>query len=182
MHCNTRRPLDTARRGVPSPSRADAYRAGADPRPRTLCGAVIGRFLRCGRGSVALESALAFAILTVAFAALTPIFGTVFAEDGMSRGARAMARAIALDPGADPWAALVREGGLSAGATCAAWTATDTTGTCGGWTLTVHRGVSPATLGAARAGGTTAAGEMVLVLLERAQRTGFGVARREPSG
>ena len=182
MRCNTRHPLDAPRRGVPSSSRADARRAGAGPRPRTLCGAVIGRFLRCGRGSVALESALALAILTSAFATLTPIFGTVFAEDRMSRGARAVARAVALDPGADPWEALAREGEF-AGAACPAWDpGDDTTHTCGGWTLKVHGGVSPATLGAALAGGTTAAGEMVLVHLERAQGTGFGVARREPSG
>jgi len=77
------------------------------------------------------------------------------------------ATAVAIDPAADPWAMLRQEGGLAAGATCPAWTATATTADCGGWTLTVHRGVSPATLAAALAGGTTAAGEMVLVHLAR---------------
>lgn len=165
--------------------RESTVRSRATGRPAPSAAA--RRFLRCERGGVALESALALFVLTGAFAILMPIFTTVFTEDRASRGARAVARAIAIDPGADPWAVLVREGELDAGATCPAWDSDDdTTHTCDGRTLKVHHGVSPATLDEALTGGATAAGEMVLVRLERAPAQGggntvFGVARREPS-
>ena len=148
------------------------------------------RFLSCGRGSVALESAIALSVLVGAFASLMHIVADVFAEDRAGRGARAAARAIALDPSADPWAALKREGGLGANAVCPAWTATDTTATCGGWTLTVHREVSPGTLGAVLGGGDADPGEMVLVRLEKTppnagdppKTVALGLARSEPRG
>ena len=105
------------------------------------------------------------------------IVGDIFAEDRAGRCARAAAHALALDPGADPWAAIVREGGLGTSATCPEWTATDTTADCGGWTLTVHRGVSPATLASALGGGAAADGEMVLVRLEKSQPQ-----RTQPAG
>ena len=131
-----------------------------------------GRFLRCARASVALESALALAVLVGGFAGLMHIVGEVYAEDRAGRGARAVARALALDPGADPWAALAREGGLDASVNCPEWASTDTTDVCDGWTLTVHRGVSPARLASALGGAATAGGEMVLVRLERTQPQG----------
>lgn len=155
------------------------------------------RFLRSERGNVALESALALAVLVGGFAGLIHIFADAYTEDRAGRAARAVARALALDPGADPWAALKREDGLAITVTCPAWTAAATTADCGGWTLTVHRGVSPATLATAFGGGTAAAGEMVLVHLARKKpETGqdagtpatsggermaaIGVARSEP--
>ena len=172
------------------------------PRPESgrASGAATERFLRCERASVALESALALAVLVGGFAGLVHIVGDIFAEDRAGRGARAAAHALALDPGADPWAALVREGGLDTSAACPEWAATDTTADCGGWTLTVHRGVSPAELASALGGTATAGGEMVLVHVERTQPqatrnaetpstpggltrvAAIGVARSEPGG
>ena len=131
-------------------------------------------------------------MLVGGFASLMNIVGDVFTEDHAGRSARAVARAIALDPSADPWAALKREGGLKASATCPEWKATDTTAACGCWTLTVHRGVNPQTLGAVVGGGDAAAGEMVLVRIEKTpQKTpscqagatkmaAIGLARSEP--
>lgn len=140
------------------------------------------RFLRCERAGVALESALALSVLVGAFSGLMHIVGDVFAEDRMGRGARAVARALALDPGADPWAALKREGALDAGAQCTQWSATDDT--CGGWTLTIDHGVAPAALPDDLAAGVTApaGGELVLVRLERGDSLALGLARCEPSG
>ncbi len=156
------------------------------------------RFLKSERGNVALESALALAVLVGGFAGLVQIFGDAWAEDRAGRGARAVAHALALDPAADPWAALRREGSVALAATCPAWTGT--AAACGGWTLTVHRGVSPATLDHALAGATPAAGEMVLVHLAQTpapaaadadpdagtdaddRLAAVGLARREPRG
>ena len=140
------------------------------------------RSLRFERGSVAVESALALAVLVSAFASLMHIVGDIYAEDHAARGARTVARALATNPSADPWAALRREGLLDAGA-CPEWPDTDT-GACAGWTLTVHRGISPATLGAAFAGGATADGDMVLVRLKQGsagstEPVSIGVARSE---
>lgn len=158
---------------------------GGNPRRNTPSGTVTGRFLRCERAGVALESALALAVLVGGFASLMHIVGDVYAEDRAGRGARAVARALALDPGTDPWAALAREGELDASVTCPEWTSTGTTDECGGWTLTVHHGVHPARLASALGGTATAGGEMVLVSLERALPQGtpsaaIGLARGEP--
>ena len=154
---------------------------GAAPRPRIPSGAMIRRFLRFERGGVALESAIALSVLVIAFASLMNIVGDVYAEDRTSRGARAVAHALALDPAADPWAALGHE--IDIGNTCPDWTAADTTADCGGLKLTIHLGVSPATLDAALGAGATTAGEMVLVRLERTASAGtvaLGLARSEP--
>ena len=137
------------------------------------------RFLRAERASVALESALALSVLVGAFAGLMHIVGDVYADDRMGRGARAVARALALDPSADPWAALEREGELDASAACAPWTAT--TNTCDGRTLKIDRGVAPEALPddlstAVSPGG----GELVLVRLERGTSLALGLARSEP--
>ena len=159
---------------------------------------MIRHFLRSERGNVALETAFALVVLVSAFGALMHILGDAFAEDRAARAARAAAYALAIDPAADPWAALRREGGVEVGTTCPSWAATDTTASCGGWTLTVHRDVSPATLATVLGGGDATAGEMVLVVIGKelpqpARSAGvlsipgggtaigaFGVARREP--
>ena len=139
------------------------------------------RFLRAERASVALESAIALSVLVGAFSGLMHIVGDVFADDRAGRGARAVARTIALNPSTDPWAALKREGGLSANATCAEWKPADNT--CGGWTLKIDRGVAPAALPKNLSAGVSShEGELVLVRLERGGAVAFGLARSEPRG
>ena len=141
------------------------------------------RFLRGERASVALESAIALSVLVGAFSGLMTIVGDVYSDDRAGRGARAVARTIALNPSTDPWAALKREGGLSASATCPAWSATDTTAACGGWTLKIDRGVAPAGLPKDLAASVSSHdGELVLVRLERGGAVAFGLARSEPRG
>ena len=167
----------------PGPPHAPPPSPGPERR-RTTARAVTRRFLRCERGSVALESAIALSVLVGGFASLMNIVGDVFADDRTGRGARAVARAMALNPSADPWAALKREGGLSANAACPAWSATDTTAACGGWTLKIDRGVAPAGLPKNLSAGVSSRddGELVLVRLERGGAVMFGLARSEPRG
>ena len=139
------------------------------------------RFLRGEGGGVALESALTLAVLVTAFAGLMYIVGTLYADDRMGRGARAVARALALNPSADPWAALEAE--LDMSVQCPAWTATTTSADCGGWTLRVNNGVSTAALPNTLSAEIAAdGGELVIVRLERAgaDTTALGLARREP--
>ena len=138
------------------------------------------RFLLGERASVALESAIALSVLVVAFAGLMHIVGDVYADDHSGRGARAVARAIALNPSADPWAALKREGGLGANATCPEWK--PDANTCSGWTLQIDRGVAPAALPDDLSAGVSSSsgGELVLVRLERGGSRTFGLARSEP--
>ena len=140
------------------------------------------RFLRCERASVALESAIALSVLVVAFSGLMNIVGDVYSDDRTGRGARAVARAIALNPSADPWAALKREGELDASAACTEWSAADNT--CDGWTLRIDHGVAPADLpdDLAASVPTSDGGELVLVRLERDGSLSLGIARREPEG
>ena len=139
------------------------------------------RFLRAERGSVALESAIALSVLISAFAGLMNIVGDVYADDRTERGARAVARALALNPSADPWAALKREGELGANVTCAAWTAT--ANTCDGRTLKIDHGVAPAALPDNLAAGVSSHdGELVLVRLKHGGSLTFGIARSEPQG
>ena len=163
------------------PSRTRLPRTAAAPKRLR---AVMRRFLRCERASVALESAIALSVLVGAFSGLMHIVGDVYSDDRTGRGARAVARAIALNPSADPWAALKREGGLSANATCPAWSATDTTAACGGWTLKIDRRVEPAALPDDLAANVSSSreGELVLVRLERGGAVAFGLARSEPQG
>ena len=145
--------------------------------------AVMRRFLRCERGGVAIETAVSLLILVGWFSGLMHIVGDVFADDRAGRGARAVARALALDPLADPWAALKREGELAANAQCPPWPADADTDTCGDWTLTIDHGVAPAALpDPLDAGVSAAAGELVLVRLERGDSIAVGLARREPQG
>ena len=151
--------------------------------PRT----VARRFLLAERASVALGSAIALSVLIVAFAGLMDIVGDVYTDDRSGRGARAVARAIALNPSADPWAALKREGGLGASTTCPAWK--PDANTCGGWTLKIDRGVTPAALPDKLTAAVSSSScepasscELVLVRLERGGSRTFGLARSEPQG
>ena len=123
-------------------------------------GAAIRRFRRREHGGVAIESAIAIVILVVGFAGLMEIVQASYADDRMARAARAAARSLALDPGADPKAtacsAIQRELDLPEDFKCEP-----------AWTLNVEPGVSPnslpATLGDNAAQGT---GDMVLVRIE----------------
>lgn len=142
-------------------------------RPR---GGALRRFLSCERGNVAIESALAIAILVGAFAVLMNTVGTVFDEDRTGRGVRAVARALALDPNASPWAVLEREVGGLDSAQCPAWTSATERGSCGGWTLAVSNGISPGALGDALGGGTAAEGEMIFVRVLEPGSAGLSVS------
>lgn len=111
------------------------------------------RWLRGEHGGVAVETALALFVLVIAVAGVMEIVNSAYASDRMERGARAAARAIALDPGADYCAAIRRELRLDEEFDCDA-----------SWTVTVDRGVSaqalPATL---KADVTAGGGDLVLV-------------------
>ena len=136
-------------------------------------------FVRCERASVALESAIALGVLVISFAGLMDIVGDVYTNDLTGRSARAVARTIALNPSADPWAALKREGGLGEDATCTEWR--PDANTCGGWTLKIDRGVAPDALPEdLTASVSPSNGELVLVRLDRGDVVAFGLARSEP--
>ena len=87
------------------------------------------------RGGTVIESAISISILVISFAVLAEIVHDVYKEDKLARAARAAARAIALNPAADPCAAIRSELDLADDFNCA-----------GSWTVDVDRGVSPATL------------------------------------
>ena len=137
-----------------------------------------GRFLRCERASAAIEGAIAIFVLVSAFAGLMEIVNTVYTEDQMGRGARTVARALALNPSADPWEALGREIDLNA-ASCSVRSDGEPTDSapgnkcdadctvCDEWKLAFDRGVSPGTLAVALGvdKGDVAPGEMILVRL-----------------
>jgi len=136
-------------------------------------------FARGERASVAVESALALGVLVGAFSALMHVVGDAFAEDRAGRGARAVARALALDPSKNPWEVLKKELGPDAGAACPAWSAA--ADTCGGWRLRIDHRVAPAALPEDLAAGvSSSAGELVLVRLVRGATVSLGLARREP--
>ena len=159
------------------------------------------------RGAAAIETALSVSILVVALAGLMQVVSTVFVDDQAERAARAAARALALDPGANPWGPVWHELYSDSDHPCTTDWAASELGACGSWTLAVKHGVSPAALTAALdpdLPAPTAGGELVLVGLSRqpasvagvqsananpgASRTvaelvgmeAIGVARREP--
>ena len=155
--------------GVFSPDRhagGSRFRPGAGrPAPRTPgthrgstgLGAALRRFWRGEHGGAAIETAIAMVILVVGFAGLMEIVNASYADDRMARAARATARSLALDPGADPDAnacvAIRRELRLADDFDCNAE-----------WRLAVYPGVSPKTLPAVLDGSaTTGTGDMVLV-------------------
>ena len=133
---------------------------------------------------MAVETAFALLFLVVAFAGLMQVAGNALAGDRAGNYARALARALALDSSADPWAVLRREMGLDENHSCTALSG-NTSGTCDGWTLTVDHGVSTAALATLFGGGAAENGEMVLVRLETRRPpldriVGIGLARCEP--
>ena len=181
-------------RGAPSPDRhagGSRFRSGTGrfgagrPAPRTTgthrgptgLGAALRRFWRGEHGGAAIETAIAMVILVVGFAGLMEIVNASYADDRMARAARAAARSLALDPGADlesssvnACVAIRRELDLAEDFDC------DTP-----WELTVKLGVGPdslsATLGDSAAAGT---GDMVLVRIGwNREALSFGGGGRE---
>ena len=158
---------------------------GKSPRPaRAHARAALRRFARCEAGGSAVDSALAIAILVTAFAGLMAIVETVYTEDRMGRGARAVARSIALNPydSDGPWNALETEGLIANATECPAVSTGTVTcgggnielenGTCDDWTLIIQRKLLPEelpgaleTCPAAGAG----AGDLVLVRVEKSR-------------
>lgn len=61
----------------------------------------LAAFWRGRRGSVAVETAIATALLVIAFAGVMQIVHSAWVSDRMDRAARSAARAIAFTPGAD---------------------------------------------------------------------------------
>ena len=154
---------------------------------------LIATFLRVERGGVAVESALAIAVLVVVFGGLMAIVHAAYTDDRMGRAARAAVRAVALETDTSAsQAALVgiaceairQELDLGADFDCA------TT-----WTVTITTGLTPTALATGvNSGGET--GDMVLVELSWSQLPwaraaeflggsgagmATGVARREPA-
>ena len=160
-----------------------AVSPGKSPRPpRAPARAALRRFARCEAGGSAVDSALAIAILVTAFAGLMAIVETVYTEDRMGRGARAVARSIALNPSDSPWNALKTEGLIASAKKCPAVSTGTVTcggsnielenGTCDDWTLIIQRKLLPEelpgaleTCPAAGAG----AGDLVLVRVEKSR-------------
>lgn len=104
---------------------------------------------------MSVEGAIAISILVAAFASLMAIVQESYVTDRLARAARAAARAVALDPGADACAAIRRELHLAESFDC-----TDR------WQITIDRDVDPAGLSALIAGtegNTIVSGELVLV-------------------
>ena len=182
--------------------------SGFEPQARALptlypgCGQVpcrlpvrplIATFLRVERGGVAVESAMAIAVLVVLFGGLMAIVHAAYTDDRMGRAARAAARAVALetDTSASQAAlagiaceAIRQELDLEADFDCAAT-----------WTVTITTGLTPTAL-ATGVNSDGESGDMVLVevgwsQLPWAHAAEFlggsgagmatGVARREPA-
>ena len=165
-----------------------AVSPGKSPRPpRARARAALRRFARCEAGGSAVDSALAIAILVTAFAGLMAIVETVYTEDRMGRGARAVARSIALNPydSDGPWNAMENEGLIASAKDCKEDNPVSTgtvtcgggnieleNGTCDDWTLIIQRKLLPEelpgaleTCPAAGAG----AGDLVLVRVEKSR-------------
>ena len=126
------------------------------------------------RGAVTLETALALVVVVSTFASMAAIIGNVYESDRIGRAARAAARAVSFDPGADACAAAHREIGQTRP------TATEDR-PCGGWDVVVSIGVAPGSLASVLEGGVAVSGsdEMVLVQISSASGEGFGVSRSE---
>ena len=154
---------------------------------------LIATFLRVERGGVAVESAMAIAVLVVLFGGLMAIVHAAYTDDRMGRAARAAARAVALETDTSAsqaalagiaCAAIRQELDLEADFDCAA-----------AWTVTITTGLTPTALATGvNSGGET--GDMVLVELGWSQLPwtraadflggsgagmATGVARREPA-
>ena len=150
---------------------------------RTMIGR-FARFARCERGVAAIEGALVLpAFIGIMFVGTMTIVTDVYTEDQAGRGARAVARAIALN-GDDPWVALRKEFGLDETHSCNELT-DNTPRDCDGWTLSIARNVSPDSLVDALGGTAASGGDMVLVRLWKGQGgtttpDAIGLARGEP--
>ena len=139
---------------------AGAMAKGAGHGRPALCSGMDGRrggssFFREGRGSVAVEGAVAISILVAAFAGLMAIVQESYSSDLLGRAARAAAQAVALDASADPCAAIRREFRLPESFDC------DTR-----WLISVHQGLHPSELSSVLADASAEAGEggeMVMV-------------------
>ena len=150
-------------------------------------------FLRVERGGVAVESAVAIAVLVVLFGGLVAIVHAAYTDDRMGRAARAAARAVALETNTSlsqaelasiACGAIRQELDLGTNFNCAAT-----------WTVTITTGLTPTALATGvNSDGET--GDMVLVELGWSQLpwaraaellegsgagTATGVARREPA-
>ena len=131
----------------------------------------VRRFRRGQRGTAAIESALGITVLVISLAGLMEIVNTVYANDEMSRAARAAARALALDPQADACAAIRRELRLAEDFDCETE-----------WALTVDHGVGPLALPVTLdANAQPDTGDLVLVRIEAeaVARVAMGLARCE---
>ena len=80
------------------PARAERAARAADPAGERLS---LRAFWRGRRGSVAVETAIATALLVIAFAGVMQIVHSAYVSDRMDRAARSAARAIAFTPGAN---------------------------------------------------------------------------------
>ena len=195
--CNAAKGLKTAPKVS---SFVPEFRTDATMHPR--CGRVPRRwparlltvtFFRAERGGVAVESAMAIAVLVVMFGGLMAIVHAAYTDDRMGRAARAAARAVALETNTTLGQAALaliacdairQELDLETNFNCA-----------DSWTVTITTGLTPSMLAAGvNSGGET--GDMVLVNLgwnqvpwaraaELLEGSGAGiatgVARREPA-
>ncbi len=80
------------------PARAERVARPADPAMEPVS---LPAFWRGRRASVAVETAVASALLVIAFAGVIQIVHSAYVSDRMDRAARSAARAIAFTPGAD---------------------------------------------------------------------------------
>ena len=98
--------LWTRDRSIPS---AQSERTGL-PRFESRCWwRSVRRFARGQCAAAAIEAALGITVLVVTLAVLMEIVDEVYTRDAMARAARAAARALAIDAGADPCVAIRRE-------------------------------------------------------------------------
>ena len=135
----------------PRGRRADEPRRGF----RGLRGA-LRRFRTGERGGVAIETAIALAVLVSGFASVIEIVHVSYTDDTIARAARAAARSLALNPASDACAPIRSELDLAVDFDCNA-----------AWTLTVYRGVLPSALQDALGGTVTeGTGDMVLVQID----------------
>ena len=120
---------------------------------------------------MAIETAIAVAVLVVGLAGLMEFVHASLTDDRMERAARAAARALALDPTKDVCDPIRRELDLAADFPCAE-------APCGSaeapdgcpnvpWILTVHRGVTPGALpDTLDSSATEGTGDMVVVRID----------------
>ena len=108
------------------------------------------------------------------FAGIAAVINKVYEMDQIGRAARAAARAVSFDAGADACAAARHELGQTRPAATAERP-------CGDWDVVVSTGIAPASLTSVLQGGAAVSNsdEMVLVRISTGSGVGFGVARSE---